>query len=68
MKTKNLPTPSGNVFYITTQDLLDMYPNYSAKEREYEIVKKHKVVFIIGVGDQLSDGKIHDTRSPDYDD
>ena len=68
IKTKNLPTPTGNVFYITTQDLLDMYPNKSPKEREYEIVKKHKVVFIIGIGDKLSNKTVHDLRAPDYDD
>ncbi len=57
-----------NVYFISAQDLLDKYPNLSSKEREYEIVKQKKAVFIIGIGDKLSDGKAHDGRAPDYDD
>ena len=45
-----------------------MYPNLSSKEREYEITKEHKAVFIIGIGDKLSNGQAHDGRAPDYDD
>ncbi len=56
------------VYFISTQELLDKYPDLSAKEREYEIVKDKKAVFIIGIGDKLSDGKAHDGRAPDYDD
>ena len=56
------------VYFITSQELLDMYPNLSAKEREYEITKKYKTVFIMQIGDNLSDGKVHDLRAPDYDD
>ncbi len=56
------------VYFISAQELLDRYPNLSAKEREYEIVKDKKAVFIIGIGDKLSDGKAHDGRAPDYDD
>ena len=59
---------SEDVFYITSQELLDMYPDKSDKEREYLITKKYKTVFIIGIGDKLSDGKPHDLRAPDYDD
>lgn len=54
--------------FIHSQELLDIYPELSPKEREAEIVKKHKSVFLIGIGDQLSDGKPHDGRAPDYDD
>lgn len=57
-----------DVYFISAQELLDLYPNLSAKEREYEIVSKKKAVFIIGIGDKLSDGKPHDGRAPDYDD
>ena len=57
-----------NVFFITSQELLDLYPNKTDKEREYEIVKKYKTVFIIGIGDDLSNGLPHDSRAPDYDD
>lgn len=59
---------SKNVFFITSQELLDMYPNKTDKEREYLITKKHKTVFIIEIGDKLSNGKPHDMRAPDYDD
>ena len=59
---------SEDVFFITSQELLDMYPGKTDKEREYLITKEHKTVFIIGIGDDLSDGKPHDMRAPDYDD
>lgn len=58
----------GDVYFITSQQLLDMYHTLSAKEREYEITKKYKTVFIMQIGDILSDGKPHDLRAPDYDD
>ncbi len=57
-----------DVYFISAQELLDTYPNLSAKQREYEIVKDKKAVFIIGIGDNLSNGKPHDGRAPDYDD
>ncbi|MBQ1936331.1 MAG: aspartate--ammonia ligase, partial [Bacteroidales bacterium] len=50
------------------EELLQMYPELSPKERENQIVKQHKAVFIIGIGGELSDGSIHDGRSADYDD
>ena len=56
------------VHFITSEELLKMYPDKTPKEREYEIVKKYKTVFIIGIGGTLSDGKPHDLRAPDYDD
>ena len=57
-----------SVFFITTQELEDMYPDKTPKEREYLIVKEKKAVFIIGIGDKLKSGIPHDLRSPDYDD
>lgn len=57
-----------DVYFITSQELLDMYPDLSAKEREYEIVKKYKTVFIMQIGNILSNGEKHDGRAPDYDD
>ena len=57
-----------DVFFVTSQTLLDMYPDKTDKEREYLITKQYKTVFIIGIGDDLSDGKPHDLRAPDYDD
>lgn len=59
---------SEDVFFITSQELLDLYPKMTDKEREYEITKKYKTVFIMQIGDILSDGKPHDLRAPDYDD
>lgn len=56
------------IFFIHSQELLDLYPDLSPKERENEIVRKHKAVFIIGIGGELSDGSIHDGRAADYDD
>ena len=57
-----------NLTFIDSQELLDLYPNLNSKQREYEMVKKHKSVFIIGIGKTLSNGQIHDTRAADYDD
>ena len=57
-----------DITFITTQELEDMYPDLTPKEREKVITKKHGSVFIIGIGDKLKSGKLHDFRSPDYDD
>lgn len=56
------------VFFITSQELLDMYPNLTSKQREDEICKLHKTVFIMQIGAPLSNGERHDGRAPDYDD
>lgn len=56
------------IYFITTQELEDRYPALSAKEREYQIAKKHGAVFIMQIGGTLRSGRIHDDRSPDYDD
>ena len=48
--------------------MLQRYPNLSAKERENAICKEFGAVFIIGIGDVLSNGEKHDNRAPDYDD
>ncbi|MBQ5810661.1 MAG: aspartate--ammonia ligase [Clostridia bacterium] len=57
-----------DVKFITSQELLDMYPDLSAKERENEIVREHGTVFLMQIGGDLSNGKPHDGRAPDYDD
>lgn len=54
--------------FITAQELLNKYPDLSPKERENKFLKEKKAVFIIGIGDLLTNGKAHDGRSPDYDD
>ena len=56
------------ITFITTQELLDMYPNLTPKEREDAIVREKKAVFLMQIGKVLSNGEEHDGRSPDYDD
>lgn len=56
------------IHFIHSEDLLQMYPGSTPKEREDAITKKYGAVFIIGIGCNLSDGKKHDGRAPDYDD
>lgn len=63
-----LPMLPEELFFIHSQELLDMYPGLSAKERENAIVKEHKAVFVIGIGGALSNGAPHDGRAADYDD
>ena len=66
---RNIQTELPNeIFFITTQELEDMYPNMTAKEREDVITKEQGAVFIMKIGGQLKSGKKHDGRSPDYDD
>lgn len=57
-----------DIFFITTQELEDIYPDLTPKEREDAICKEHKAVFIMKIGDTLNSGEKHDGRSPDYDD
>ena len=57
-----------DITFVTSQELEDMYPSLTSKERENAITKKHKAVFILGIGDKLKSGEKHDGRSPDYDD
>ena len=56
------------IFFITSQELEDMYPTKTPKERERLITISKTAVFIIGIGDKLKSGIKHDLRSPDYDD
>ncbi len=57
-----------DVYFITTQELEDMYPTLSPKERENAITKAHGTVFLMQIGDVLKSGEKHDGRAPDYDD
>ncbi len=57
-----------DVFFITTQELEDMYPDKTPKERERLIVKEHGTVFLMQIGGELKSGIKHDGRAPDYDD
>ena len=56
------------IFFITSQELLDMYPDKTPKEREYLICKEKGAVFLMQIGGVLSNGEAHDGRAPDYDD
>lgn len=62
------PFLAKEIHFITSQELLDLYPSLSAKERENEIAKKYGAVFIMQIGDLLTNGEKHDGRAPDYDD
>lgn len=55
-------------FFITTQELEDMYPDKTPKERERLITKEHGTVFLMQIGGKLNSGIRHDGRAPDYDD
>lgn len=57
-----------DIFFITTQELCDMYPDSTPKEREYYISKDKGAVCILQIGDKLKNGERHDGRAPDYDD
>ena len=63
-----LPELPGEVTFVTSQELEDLYPDFTAKERENAFVREHPVSFLIGIGGKLRSGKPHDGRAPDYDD
>ncbi|MBQ1482457.1 MAG: aspartate--ammonia ligase [Erysipelotrichaceae bacterium] len=56
------------LYFFDAQEVLDMYPGLDSKQREHELLKKYKSVFIKGIGHKLSDGQPHDDRAADYDD
>ena len=56
------------ISFVTAQELEDMYPRLTPKEREDSYVRDHGTVFIIGIGGALKSGEPHDGRAPDYDD
>jgi len=62
---KQLPK---KISFITTEELEKQYPELSPKERENEITKKKKAVFVMHIGAPLANGEPHDTRAADYDD
>lgn len=62
------PELPDDIFFISSEELLQRYPGMDAKERENAITKEHKAVFIIGIGGKLSNGEPHDGRAADYDD
>ena len=60
--------PDRDVYFITTQELEDRFPDLTPSERETEICRKHHTVFLMQIGGKLRSGKPHDGRAPDYDD
>ena len=63
-----LPQLSTDVSFVTSQELEDLYPDLTPKEREHAYVKEHPTTFLMGIGGKLRSGKPHDGRAPDYDD
>ena len=57
-----------DIFFVTTSELEEMFPEYTPKEREYYIAKAKGAVCIMQIGDKLANGEPHDGRAPDYDD
>jgi aspartate--ammonia ligase len=62
------PALPHDITFIHSEELQAQYPQLNPREREYEAVKEHGAVFIIGIGAELPDGEKHDGRAPDYDD
>jgi aspartate--ammonia ligase len=56
------------IHFIHAEELLQKYPDLTPKEREHAISKEYGAVFIIGIGQKLSNNEPHDLRAPDYDD
>ena len=65
---ERLPMHSPQVTFITTQELEDLYPDFTGKERENAFVREHGTTFLMKIGGALRSGKPHDGRAPDYDD
>ncbi len=59
---------SDEICFVTSQELEDMYPDLSPKERENAYVRAHGAAFVMGIGGKLRSGQKHDGRAPDYDD
>jgi aspartate--ammonia ligase len=62
------PVLPEEIAFVTTDELVEKYPDLSPKEREDRICQEHSAVFLVGIGAELANGKIHDGRAPDYDD
>ncbi len=67
-KLQRLSKLNRTVTFIDSQDLEDMYPDLTPKQRERAFTKEHGTVFIMGIGGKLKSGRPHDGRAPDYDD
>ena len=63
-----LPLVSDDITFVTAQELEDLFPGKTPKEREDAFVKDHPTTFLMGIGGALRSGRPHDGRAPDYDD
>lgn len=63
-----LPQIDKELCFITAQELEDLYPNLSSKERENAFLEEHPATFLMQIGGKLKSGQPHDSRAPDYDD
>ncbi len=63
-----VPSVCPEVSFVTAQELEDMFPDLTPKERETAYVKEHPTTFLMGLGGPLKSGRPHDGRAPDYDD
>ena len=68
LKTDKYPDMPDELTFLHAEDILARYPDMPRKQRETEIVKEHKGVFIYGIGWTLEDGYPHEMRAADYDD
>lgn len=68
LKDRRYPNLPKKISFLHAEDVLDMYPDHSRKERETMLLRECKAVFIIGIGWTLSDGYPHEMRAADYDD
>lgn len=63
-----IPVLPEEITFFHAEELLQMYPDKTPKERETIVTKQYKAVFVIGIGHELANGEKHDGRAPDYDD
>lgn len=63
-----VPELPEEITFIHTEELAEKYPDLTPFERENEATKEHGAIFVIGIGGEMPNGKIHDGRAPDYDD
>jgi len=62
------PFLPSHITFISAQELENTYPTMTSKERESIVAKKYGAVFLIGIGNKMTSGNIHESRAPDYDD
>ncbi len=63
-----VPLLPDEITFLHSEDLAEMYPELTSRERENKVAKEFGAVFIIGIGAEMPNGEIHDGRAPDYDD